>query len=493
MKQIIKNFNNSVKRTIFKVQNKTNNNFKISNFSKYLIILIASLFIYLFYLLIPILYDKTWIQTRIESKLINEFKLNISTSSGIFYRILPAPHFLIKDSKILIDDDGKKKPIAEIKDLKVFLSQADLFNKKRMNIKKLVINNANFSFLRSDLKLLNNLKNKKFSNKKIEINNSNIFFKDNSEEIISIIKIDKTVAYFDDENLLNLLNINGEVFKMPFNLNFKYQTNTNGYHKINFSSKPLRLNISNVSIKKKKSISGKNSISFLNSKLNTKYNIKEKSIIFKSDSSRVDAFQVSYVGELLINPFDLNLDIHLDNYKISKLFNNNPILIEFIKSGLLFNSNINVKNSVTIKSNEKKEFFQNAKINFNIVNGKFNFDNSIFFNDKKGSLKLSNSNLFLENNYLILNTDILFEIKNSDELFSFLNTNKKLRKEINNILINLDYYFLQNEIKFNNVKINNRAVSNEFLNEIESFSDNNSNNAIKSRRLINKLLSLYDG
>ena len=71
MKKIIKNFNKLVQRTIFKVQNKTNNSLKISNFNKYLISSIALLFIYLFYLLIPLLYDKTWIQTEIEKKLSN--------------------------------------------------------------------------------------------------------------------------------------------------------------------------------------------------------------------------------------------------------------------------------------------------------------------------------------------------------------------------------------------------------------------------------------
>ena len=107
MKKIIKTFNNIIKTSIFKVQNKTNSNFKISALSKYLIILIASLFIYLFYLLIPLLYDKTWVQTNIESKLLNEFKLNLSSSGDISYRILPSPHFLIKDSKILAGH-GKK-------------------------------------------------------------------------------------------------------------------------------------------------------------------------------------------------------------------------------------------------------------------------------------------------------------------------------------------------------------------------------------------------
>ena len=196
MKQIIKNFNNLVKRTIFNVQNKTNNNFEISGFSKYLITFIALLFIYIFYLLLPILYDKSWLQSNIENKLLNEFKLNLSTSADISYRILPAPHFLVKDSKILINKGKKIKSIAEIIDFKVFLSQKNFFNKEKMNIKKVVINGANFSILKNELKLLNNLTDKKFSNKKIKINNSNIFIKDNLGEIISIIKVDKTIFFF---------------------------------------------------------------------------------------------------------------------------------------------------------------------------------------------------------------------------------------------------------------------------------------------------------
>ena len=109
MKKIIKNFNNIIERTIFKVQNKTNNNLNISSFNKYLITFIATLFVYLFYLLTPLLYDKTWIQTKIESKLLSEFRINLSTTADISYRILPAPHFLIRDSKILVEEGEKKK------------------------------------------------------------------------------------------------------------------------------------------------------------------------------------------------------------------------------------------------------------------------------------------------------------------------------------------------------------------------------------------------
>ena len=160
---------------------------------------------------------------------------------------------------------------------------------------------------------------------------------------------------------------------------------------------------------------------------------------------------------------------------------------------MLFNDNISVKNSISINSNEKNEIFQNAKINFNIVNGKLNLDNSIFVNNKIGLLELDNSSLFIENDNLILNTNIFFKIKDSDALFSFLNTNKKSRKNIRNILINLDYNFLKDEIKFNDIKIDNNRVSDKFLNIFEDLSDNSSNNMIKSRRLINQLLSIYEG
>jgi hypothetical protein len=494
MKSIIKKFNKLVKKTIFKVQNKTNNNFKISNFNKYLIFFIASLFLYIFYLLIPLLYDKTWVQTNIESKLLKEFKINLSASADISYRILPAPYFLIKDSKILINTNEQQKSIAEIKEFKVFLKQGNFFNKEKMDIQKIIINDANFSLLRNDLKLLNDFKNKKLSKKKIKIKNSNIFLKDNLGETISIIKIDKAILYFDIKKFINFFNLKGEVFNVPFIFDLTNHDNLNKYENINFNSKLLKLNISDKSIEEKnKLISGENYISLLNSKINTKYNVKEKLIIFESFNSKINNSQIHYNGEISTNPFNLDLNIRLDNHKISKLFKINPILIELFKSRLLFNKNISLNTSIIIESNSKNTIFQKAKVNLDIINGKINFDKTKFINDKIGSIQLINSNILSKNNDLVLNSDLLIDIKNSDRLFSFLNTNKSSRKKIKNILINLDYDFLNNQIKFNNVKIENSEVNDVFLTIIDGFSDNDLNNFNNSRRLINELLEDYEG
>ena len=494
MKNIVKFFNNFVKNTIFKVQNKTNTKFKISTFNKFLITFIGILFFYIFYLLLPLLYDKGWVKDNIETKLLSEFKIDLSSFKDISYRILPAPHYLIKDSKILLNSLKNPESIADVKNFKIFISQKNLFNKEKMTIKNITINEANFFLLRSSFKILNNSNNNKFSNKKIEIKKSNIFFKDNLEEIIAIVKINRAILFFEDKELLNLFNLKGNVFTIPFTLEVKNTNDLIKKKEINFNAKSLNLNIFNESVvEQNNQVIGKNIISFLNSTISTQYEVDDKFITFISNSSRINGSKIKYNGELSINPFDLNLNIILNDYKISQLFKHNSIFTELLKSELFFNENITLNTSLIIKSNTKNQIFHKAEIYFTIKNGKINLDNTKFINNDIGLLKLDNSNVFYENNKLVLNTDLLLDIKDSNRLFSFLNTSKKSRKEIRNISINLNYDFLSNVIQFNNIKINNSDMEGQFLNIIDGFKDNSSNNLIKSRRLFNELFDVYDG
>jgi len=239
-----------------------------------------------------------------------------------------------------------------------------------------------------------------------------------------------------------------------------------------------------------------NNISILSSSINTKYNIKDQIVIFQSDGSRVYNSKIDYNGQLAINPFDLNLKINLYNYKISNLFIPNSIINEFIKSGLLFNENISVHTSLNIKSTKKDVIFNEAKLELRVLNGKINFDNSIFISNNIGLIEISNSDLFLENDKLVLTSNLSIDIKDTDELFSFLNTNKKSRKNIKNIKnikLNIIYDFLSNQIEFKNIRINDNDVSSQFNNIAEGFIDINSNNLTKSRKLLNKLINLYVG
>ncbi|MDA9996385.1 hypothetical protein N9E23_03480 [Candidatus Pelagibacter sp.] len=483
MSKIIKKLNNFIIRTIFKVENKTNNKFQVSTFNKYIITIIGILFAYIFYLLIPLLYDKSWVQNKIVSKLSAEFNINLSNSFDISYRILPKPHYLIKDSKTAL---------AEIKVLNVFISQNNFFNKDNIRINEVIIEKANFSLLYDNFKMLYENSDDKFSEQKIKVNNSNIFFKDNLNEVISIIKISNAFLFFDKNNLFNLFDLKGEIFNIPFELS--YQNIINSQKKIKIKASDLKLQIINYIFENDEdSISGINKISILNSTINTKYNINDKIILFQSAGSKFYNSEIDYNGRLAINPFDLNLKINLDDYKIYNLFVPNSIINEFIKSGSLFNENISINTLVNIKSIKKDDIFNEAKLELRVLNGKISFDKSVFINNNIGLIEVSNSDLFLENDKLILAADLEFDIQNTDRLYFFLNTNKRLRKNIKNIKLNIIYDFLSNEIAFKNIKIDDNKVSDQFYNIVEGFTDNNSNNLTKSRKLLNELIGLYEG
>jgi len=310
MKQFVKKFNNSITKTIIKVQNKTNNKLQISKFNKYLISLISLLFFYLFYLSIPVLYDKNWVQRNIENQLLKDFKILFSLSSDVSYRILPSPHYLVKDSKI-IKEDNKTESLAEIKTLRVFVSQKNFFNKKKVPIRYIKIDNADFTLLKNDLKLIKNTTNNKFSNKKIEINKSTVFFKNNLNKTISVIKISHGFLFLDEKNLLNLIKLKGMAFNTPFNFDYNKKFDSLGNEIINIVAKSLKLNFFNErSFMEKNNSEGKNTISFLNSKINTSYKVKNNILTFNSTNSKVKNSKLSYNGVISIEPFDLNLNIH---------------------------------------------------------------------------------------------------------------------------------------------------------------------------------------
>ena len=148
---------------------------------------------------------------------------------------------------------------------------------------------------------------------------------------------------------------------------------------------------------------------------------------------------------------------------------------------------------VNAKSKRKDEIFNEVKLELRVLNGKINFDNSIFINNNIGLMEISNSDLFLENDKLFLSANLSIDVKDTDSLYSFLTTNKRLRKNIKNIKLNIIYDFLSNEIAFKNIKIDDNKVSDQFYNIAEGFNDNNSNNITKSRRLLNELIGLYEG
>ena len=487
-----------IKMTLLKHPNKTNNifahkyKFKISNFNKYLIALISTLFIYLFYLSLPNVYDKAWVQSEVEKKLIQEFKIDFSISPEITYEILPSPHFTIKDVKIFDDNFEKPKELSQIKELKVFIFQKNFFYKENLEIKKISINDANFSVQQSDSKFIDGFLNQKFSKKKIQIKKSNIFFKDNVGETIFIAKLSKGNLFFDDLNLVNQIFFKGEIFKIPLILEFNKDLIKKRNNTI-ISSKSHKLKFKNESTKKDKIIDGLNELTIKNLKLITEYKSENNIFSFQSKKKDLINYNILYNGIIKRNPFDLTLDINLEKIKFKKLFDKNIFLYEFLKSGLLFNENLSLNTSIKYENILNTKFFNSLKINFNVKNGKININKSYFLSDKIGLLKLDNSRIFLQNNDLKFISSFYFDMNNINNFFVFFQTQKKIRKPIKSIFFNLEFNFINNKLILDNFKIDGIPVNTEINNFFKNFNneDEEISNIFELKKLVNKFLAIY--
>ena len=123
---------------------------KISTFNKYFIFLISLLFLYLFYLSIPTLYNKDRLEKDLSNKLLNDFKIDFSLSSDINYLILPSPHFLVKDVKLFNKLTKENREIGQIKKMKIFVSQKNFFKQDNLYINKILLQESNFSLKKKD-------------------------------------------------------------------------------------------------------------------------------------------------------------------------------------------------------------------------------------------------------------------------------------------------------------------------------------------------------
>ena len=500
IKKIVKDFNYKINISLFNNFRKIKNLFRyrsksyISAFNKSLITFIVFLFVYLFYLTIPNLYEKTWIQNRIENKLLSEFKMNFSLSSEISYQILPSPNFIIKNVEILDDKNNSLNTFANIKILKIFISQKSLFNKEKIKINKILINEANFLIDDNNFHFFSQFLNKIFSNKKVIIKKSNLFFKNESKETLLINKIKKLVLYFDKKYLLNTIKLNGEVFNIPYNLKFTKDL----VHKKNATLVKLdkiKIKYENESIRKNKSLEGVNIISSLSSKLRTKYKIENETLSFQSFNSKLPNNNINYKGKLNLNPFDSTINIDLEKINLKKILDTNSILFSFIKSGLLFNNNIssNIYLNSTYISNHK--LFKNLKLNFILQNGNINFDNSQFLLNKIGLLTLTNSKLFKKNDKIIFNGDFNLNLSNAEKFFSFMQTPKNKRRLIKNIYFNIQFDILNNRLYLNNFKIDDLKTNTETNNIIDNLNLNKDkiDNLIIFKNLIKNIVNSYLG
>ena len=377
-----------------------------------------------------------------------------------------------------------------------FIKQKNFFKKENLTIKRISINDANFSIQKSDFNFFDNLINNDLSHKKVLIKKGNIFYKDDENQIVSLIKIKKLLFFYDDIKLLNIFNLKGEIFNLPFTLKLTKEISKEANQIINIKSKKIKLNFLNESKRiTDKMLEGSNVLKIFNSNFGSVFNYQKNLLEFSSTKLKSSNPTIKYSGKLSLKPFELILDLDLEDLKIKRIFDPNSIYMEILKNNFLFNKNLSAKISVNSieKNNRKLDYI---KMILNINNGNINFNKSSLKVKNIGEIEIVNSTLILENDELIFNTDINIDIEDTRKFFSFLQTPKNSRMPIKNIKINLDYNLYNDQIVLNNIKFDNLEPNKDSQDLISIFNTQENNeykNFIKNKHLFNKILDTYSG
>ena len=466
-------------------------NHKIGIFS-----LSSLFFLYLLYLSIPSLYDTGRVQKVINDKFLTDFKLNISLSTDISYRILPQPHFLIRDAKLFYNKSNLPYEIGQIKELKIFISKKNFFSKKNIEILNVEFNKSNFFLMKNDFIFFKKYLNEKFSEKQIIIKKSKFFLNDDNENIILIYTIDKSKLNFDLEDNTNFLSNIGEIYKVPVKLNWSKNFTT--------KKKITEINTKKISIDSLNEgnfIKGKyvyeNILNLFSSRLKTKYEISDESLVFESKTSLIKSTPIKYKGVVNFKPFNFKIDIDAKKLNFSYLWKNLYLVNELISTKLLLNQNLYGNIFISSEKIAKNKHFNKIDININFKESEINLDNTKLYSDKLGELEIYDSILQSKEGLAILSGKLKLKIKDKNFFYKNFLIPKKNRKEIKNLIFDISFDLDNGLININSILFEDHKKTVKNFDSVDQIIENNKQikydyfNSILFRKFIKEIIIAY--
>ena len=486
LKKINLLINNLLKKYLNKLN--FNNLSNIARSNNFFFIFVALIVLLVSFLSIPNIYDKTEIHKVLKKQLFEEFNLNFNLSQDLEYNFLPRPHFINKDSIILID----QSEISKIKKIKIYVSLKNLFSLENMKVNNVVIENANFHLNKKNYNFFLVLLNQNFKDSSFEIRDSNIFYRTVDDEVLFINKIVNMKYYYDLKNLNSIVISKNELFNIPYELEIY-----NSENKKKIFSK-LNLNLLKLKIKNELDYSsnikkGLTSLVINKNKSNASFEIDDN-IFILSFFDKLNDPNFLYETKININPFYSKLDGKTKEIDLSSLFNSNALLAELLKSEILNNINLNL--DLNINADKYKDYlnFNNIDLSSKIKEGLIDIDNTKFDWKNYAQFKISESLIHMKESELILDGMLEIIIKDSNEIFKSLLTPKNYRKEINKINLNFNYNFDQKMLELNDVMIDN--VLNQNLSKILknlTLTNDKLQNKVYFKNIINKAIKIYAG
>ena len=436
------------------------------------------------YLLIPTLFDKDIIETKIKNQIYKKYNVDIKFNEKIKYGLLPKPHFSTKNVSIL----RNKKEIALTKNLMAYIGLNQLISIKKIDIKNLVFNKTDFNIYFNDLVFFENLLKTEPNENKIIFKRSNIFFKDKNEEILFINKINNSEFYYDPKKLQNILLSRNEIFNIPYKLTIRNDKFDKIFYTIsNFNKIKLRINSENNY--DNEIIDGIFDILFVNKKTSIKYRLKKDSLIFSSENNKN-----FYDGVIDFKPFHFSANFNYEGLSIKNLFREDSILIDLINSEILNNKNFSADFNLNVKKITNINELKNIFFKVSIEEGNIKFSDSKMMWKDDLQISLIESLLTLDDDGINLIGSLLLNFKDINNFYSSFQIQRKNRKDVKQIKLDFVYNLDSKSFRFDNSKINNVQNDDveEFLNRFNSKTDRVFNK-ITFKNFISNFFDVYAG
>jgi hypothetical protein len=274
-----------------------------------LYVIFLLIFLFITYLLIPKLLNFSIESIKINLK--NNNNINIRSISKVHYKVFPTPRLIIPNSTFTI---GKKIIEVNNSELEIILKLSEIFNYKKINYKKLLINNGSSKIKLNNInQLLTDINKNK---KELIFKKNNIIFFQNKKVFFTIsnalIKVDRPTAK-------KILTVNGNFL----NNKIFIKLSSTLKNKNNLIIKIPSLDIStNVFFEKNKSgnINGIFNLEIFNNFLKFNF-IKKNNIKLIDGFLRSELINSSFEGEIMFNPnFFSKLDFKTSYLNKKKLF-----------------------------------------------------------------------------------------------------------------------------------------------------------------------------
>ena len=492
-KQLVKSLKN-INKTINSLLERNLNKLKFDNLkilvsnNKIILCFVAVFVFFVSYLLLPTFYKQGDISKELRSELINKFNLDFIFNQNLDYNFFPRPHFISKESSII----ENQKNIADISQIKIYVSLDNLFSLKNFNITEVILNKVNFELNDKNSKFFIKLLNNNFSSANLKIKNSKIFYSNLENEVLFINKIKNLKYYYDQNELKNVLFAENEIFNTSFSLEvINHEDEKKLYTK--FDLDLAKLQIENIFNYEHDIKSGSATLLFDKDKSSVNYEIRKNFFEFNY-FDELDKQKFLYNGKFNFKPFYSSLEGDAEEINVSYLFGTNAIVSELLKTEIFNNKNLDFKLNINANKIKNNRNFTNLLLKSKIQDGLIDIDNTKLEWKDNSVIRLTDTLIFVKEGKLFLDGKSKINITNAKNIYKFLLTPKNFRKNIKTIDFGFSYSFDEKAIIINDIMIDgkyNQKVNSKLHNIY--FRGSNMQNKIYLKNMINDLLKSYSG